>query len=220
MTDKKNAKKYLLSAIILIIVFAVFTVLAKTVDVAAVGPNGSEVGLSCINTYFRDLIGVNMTLYDVTDILGYLAIAAAGGFALLGAYQLIKGKSLKAVDGDIYVLGAFFAAVVCAYVFFEIVIINYRPVIIEGELEASFPSSHTVLAVCVFGAAIHQLWKRIKNNALRIASVSASALALAATVVGRLLSGVHWFTDIAAGLVLSAALILFYLGFCKLFEKN
>ncbi len=220
MTDKKNAKKYIISGMTALVLFAILTVLIKTVDIAILGPNGSEMGLARINTYFRDLVGVSMTLYAFTDLLGYLAIAVAGGFALLGAYQLIKGKSLKAVDSDIYVLGAFFAVVICAYVFFEIVIINYRPIIIEGELEASFPSSHTVLSVCVFGAAIHQFMNRIKNNALRIAAVSASALVIAATVIGRLLSGVHWFTDIVAGLILSTSLLLFYLGFYKIFKKN
>lgn len=221
MTNKKNAKKHFILGAITLVLFAVLTLLVKTVDVKAVGPLGSKIGLAGINTYFRDLIGVNMTMYDMTELLGYLAIAVAGAFACYGVYQLVKGKSIKAVDSSIIVLGGFFAAVVCAYVFFEIVVINYRPIITEGELEASFPSSHTMLSFCVFGAAIHQLWNRISNKTLRNILVSVCALCIIATVVGRLLSGVHWFTDIIAGLLLSISLLLIYVGFCKVFRyKN
>jgi undecaprenyl-diphosphatase len=220
MTDKKNAKKYFIFGAISFVLFAVLTVLVKTVDVRAVGPMGSEIGLSEINTYFRDLIGVNMKLYDMTELLGYLAIAVAVYFAGFGVGQLAKRKSIKAVDPDIIVLGGFFAVVICAYVFFEIVVINYRPIITEGKLEASFPSSHTMLSFCVFGGAIHQLLNRISNKALRVVSVSVCAVLIAATVVGRLLSGVHWFTDIIAGAALSVSLLLFYIGACKAFVKK
>lgn len=220
MTDKKNAKKYFIFGAISFVLFAILTVLVKTVDVKPVGPMGSEIGLVGINTYFRDLIGVNMTLYDVTELLGYLAIAVVACFGLLGVYQLIKGKSIKAVDRNLIVLGGFFVAVACAYVLFEIVVINYRPIITDGELEASFPSSHTMLSFCVFGAAIHQLLNRINNKALRAASVSVCALLIVATVIGRLLSGVHWFTDIIAGILISVSLLLFYIGACNVFEKK
>ena len=216
MTDKKKSKKYFILGAAIFFLFVLFTALVKTVDVKAVGPLGSEIGFSGINTYFRDLIGTNMTVYEVTELLGYLAVALAGSFGLFGMYQFIKGKSLKAVDSDIIVLGGFFVVVVCAYVFFEVVVINYRPIIMEGELEASFPSSHTLLSASVFGAAIHQLWHRIKNKTFRIASACACSLILAVTVIGRFVSGVHWFTDIVAGLLLSASLVLIYVGFCNL----
>ncbi len=220
MTEKKNAKKCFIWGSILFIVFAILTVLVKTVDVKAVGPHGSKIGLSKINTYFRDLIGVNMTLYDATEILGYLAIAVAGVFALFGAYQLIKGKSIKAVDSDILVLGGLFAAVACVYVFFEIVVINYRPIVMDGKLEASFPSSHTMLSVSIFGAAVHQLFMRIENKSIRITLTVIAVSLMTATVVGRILSGVHWFTDILAGVLMSASLLMFYIGFCKLCIKK
>ncbi len=220
MTNKKNAKKYFISGAIVFVLFAILTLLIKTVDVKAVGPLDSEIGLSGINTYFRDIIGVNMTLYDMTELLGYLAIAVAGCFALYGVYQLVKGKSIKAVDSDIIVLGGFFAVVICAYVFFEIFIINYRPIITDGKLEASFPSSHTMLSVTVLGAVLIHLNSRTKNTAVRVIGTSAGIVLILVTVVGRLLSGVHWFTDIVAGLLLSISLLLFYIGFCKVFSSK
>ena len=220
MTDKKNAKKYFIFGAISFVLFAILTVLVKIVDVKAIGPMGSEIGLSGINIYFRDLIGVNMTLYDVTELLGYLAIAVAAYFAGLGVGQLAKRKSIKAVDRNLIVLGGFFVAVACAYVLFEIVVINYRPIITNGELEASFPSSHTMLSFCVFGAAIHQFLNRISNKALRVTLVSVCTVLIAATVIGRLLSGVHWFTDIIAGILISVSLLLFYVGACRVFERK
>ena len=220
MTDKKNAKKYFIFGAISFVLFAILTVLVKTVDVKPIGPLGSEIGLSGINIYFRDLIGVNMTLYNVTELLGYLAIAVAAYFAGLGVGQLAKRKSIKAVDRNLIVLGGFFVAVACAYLLFEIAVINYRPIITDGELEASFPSSHTMLSFCVFGAAIHQLLNRISNKALRAASASVCAVLIAATVVGRLLSGVHWFTDIIGGILISISLLMFYIGSCAFFKEN
>ena len=220
MTEKKNVKKYFISGAIGFLLFAILTALVKTVDVKAVGPLGSKIGLSGINTYFRDLVGVNMNLYDMTELLGYLAIAVAAGFALLGAWQLIKGKSIKAVDTDILVLGGLLVALACAYVFFEIVIVNYRPIIMDGKLEASFPSSHTMLSVAIFGAAVHQLFMRIENKVTRITLTVIAVFLMTATVIGRILSGVHWLTDILAGVILSASLLMFYIGFCRLCVKK
>ena len=216
----KKAKKHFIIGAILLLLFALLTVTVKTVDVVAVGPEGSKIGLSGINTYFRDLIGVNMTVYEITDILGYLAIAVAGCFAIFGVYQLIKGKSIKAVDKNVLILGGFFASVVCAYVLFEVVIINYRPIIMEGELEASYPSSHTMLSIASLGAAIHQLAIRISNKTLRVSAISLCSVMMAVIVIGRLLSGVHWFTDIIAGALLATSLLMFYIGSCEIFDKK
>ncbi len=220
MTEKKNAKKYFISGAIVFLLFAILTLLVKTVDVKAVGPNGSEIGLSGINTYFRDLIGVNMTLYDATEILGYIPIAVAAFFACVGAYQLIKGKSIKAVDSNIIILGVLLAVLACAYIFFEIMIVNYRPIVMDGKLEASFPSSHTMLSVTVLVAVLIHLNSRTKNTAVRVIGTSAGVILILATVIGRLLSGVHWFTDIVAGLLLSISLLLVYIGFCKVFSSK
>lgn len=220
MTDKKNAKKYFIFGAISFVLFAILTLLVKTVDVKAIGPMGSEIGLSGINTYFRDLIKVNMMLYNITDVLGYAAIAVAVYFAGFGVGQLIKRKSIKAVDRDIIVLGVFFAVVICAYVFFEIVVVNYRPIIMDGELEASYPSSHTMLSIASLGAAIHQLAKRISNKTLRVFAISVCSVMMAVIVIGRFISGVHWFTDIIAGVLLSVSLLLIYIGACSAFEKR
>lgn len=181
-----------------------------TVDRQPIGSEGSTVGFAGINGGFHELTGVNMGLYNATGILGYAAIAVALCFCLLALFQLIKRKSLGRVDRSIYALIGLYIALGAIYIFFEKVVVNYRPVDLGEGLEPSFPSSHTMLACCIMGSAIHQLRRRISSGALRGAAVGLCAAVMAATVIGRTLCGVHWLTDILGGLLISAALLCFY----------
>ena len=182
-----------------------------------------------------------MIWYNITDWLGVAAILIAFGFACLGFYQLISRKSLKKVDADLYLLGAFYAVIMGVYVFFEICIINYRPIILYTDLErfitiyrqiisarpiilytdleASFPSSHTMIVLCIMSTAIFQFSRRIRNNIVKKAVNGASILLIAITIIGRLISGVHWFTDIIGGLLIGTSLILFYIALVQILDK-
>ena len=207
----KKMKRWI--AVALLAAFAVWTALIRSVDVQAIGPEGSSVGFATLNGLVHELTGVNWALYTATDWLGLVPIAAAFGFAILGLVQLITRKSLWKVDHGILALGAFYIAVMAVYVFFETVVINYRPTLIEGCLEASYPSSTTVLVTCVMPTAAMQLNARIKNTAFRRCAVIAIVAFTAFMVVGRLLSGVHWITDIIGGVLLSAGLVTMYDAF-------
>jgi undecaprenyl-diphosphatase len=114
------------------------------------------------------------------------------------------------VDKRILVLGVFYILTLIAYLFFEDVVINYRPVLIEGVLEASYPSSTTLLTMCVMPTAALQLRSRIQNPGLRTALIAAIWLFTALMVLGRLICGVHWFSDIVGGALLSAGLVSLY----------
>jgi len=160
----KKIRKNLVVAGILLALFAVWTVLISFVDVKEIGPLESEVGFASLNGFFHNLTGVNMSLYTVTDWLGLVPIGFAVGFALLGLIQWIKRKSFWKVDSDILLLGGFYLAVMGIYLFFEEFPINFRPVLIEGTLEASYPSSTTLLVVCVMPTALLQLNVRIKKR--------------------------------------------------------
>ena len=102
--------------------------------------------------------------------------------------------------------------VIAVYVLFEYVVVNRRPVLIDGYLEASYPSSTTMLVMCVMPTAIMQLRSRIKNGMLRRVIVGVITIFIAFMVIGRLVSGVHWVTDIIAGALISAGLVVAYLA--------
>ncbi len=189
--------------------FAFLILLVKTFDVEMVGPKGTAIGLSHINKAVHEFLGENMLWYDITDILGLVAIAVAAVFAVLGAIQLIKRKSIKKVDMKILTLGGLYAVMMLFYVLFEVVIINYRPIIMPDstEPEAAFPSSHTMLVCVIMCSAVMVMKDYIKNAHLRLALQIVSAVIVVVTVVGRLLSGVHWLTDVFGGVLISITLL-------------
>lgn len=210
---RKNA--YLFGFIFLII-SVVFTVLTKFVDVgiSAEVPD-TQIGFSAINNGFHKLTGVNMLFYDITDIMGIIAIGVGLIFALVGLIELIKRKSLAKIDGYLYCLAGTYALLGIIYVGFEKVIINYRPIIMEGETtaEASFPSSHTLLICVIIATAIIQLNRIFADNkAIKTTVYIVGSLYILVAVLLRLLSGVHWLTDIVASIFISCSICFFYYG--------
>lgn len=205
-------KKYV-AAVFTGLLFAAEIVLLKIYDVAAIGPRGTEVGFSHINKKVHEMTDVNMKFYELTEYMGYVAIGVCVIFALAGLVQLIKRRSLFDVDREIIALGFLFAAAIGFYVLFEKVIINYRPVIMPGETEpeASFPSSHTVLILVVMVAVMMIIGKYV-GSGLAFLIRLLCVLAVIFTVGGRLYSGVHWFTDIVGGILLSTTMLLVYAG--------
>ena len=203
-------KRKLCVAAILLATFALWTLAVCLVDVQVIGPRDSAVGFAALNGLFHRLTGVHMTLYIITDWLGLVPVAFGFGFAILGLVQWIQRKYIWKVDRSILTLGGFYMVTLAAYLFFEELAVNYRPVLIQGFLEASYPSSTTLLALCVMPTAAMQLRQRIKNRPFRWA-VSATITAFTVfMVVGRLVSGVHWLTDIVGGALLSTGLVKLY----------
>ena len=207
---KKEAKFRLFFAVSTLTAFAVWTLLVSIIDVKAIGPNGSSVGFAALNAFVHRITGVNMNLYSITDWLGLVPIFVCISFAIFGLIQWIKRKKIKKVDYSILVLGAFYIIVITAYLMFENLIINYRPVLINGFLEASYPSSTTMLVLCVMPTAIMQFKDRIRNKLLFKIITAAISTFIIFMVIGRLLSGVHWFSDIIGGILLSIGLVALY----------
>ena len=206
----KRINKRLIASICFLTAFAVWTVMLCFIDVRQIGPSGSSVGFAGINEFVHKLTGVHWGLYHATDWLGLVPVFACVGFGILGLIQWIKRKSIRKVDANILALGGFYVVTIAAYLLFENVVINYRPVLIHGVLEVSYPSSTTMLTMCVMPTAIMQLRGRMKNRMLR-KGISFAVIAFTAfMVIGRLISGVHWFTDIIGGILLSAGLVTLY----------
>ena len=207
---QKTSFKNLYLAIIFIAAFVLWTDLLCFLDLKAIGPKNSVVGFSTLNQFVHSLTGVNMWLYTVTDWLGLVPIAFALGFGLLGFAQWINRKKITLVDYDLFVLGGFYLVVIAVYILFEYMPLSYRPVLINEVLEISYPSSTTILVMCVMPTAIMQFKNRIKNIALRKIVIILITTFILFMVIGRLISGVHWFTDIVGGALLSAGLVMTY----------
>ncbi len=199
-----------------LVLFILWTLLVCFVDVRAIGPEGSFVGFGALNGAIHNITGVNMTLYIITDWLGLVPIVTALSFAILGLVQLIKRKSLLRVDYSILALGVYYIAVIVIYALFEIVVINYRPILIDGALESSYPSSTTILVMTIMPTAVMQLKCRIKNLIFKRILFVVACIFTAFMVIGRLLSGVHWVSDIIGGLILSIGLVLMYYSLSRI----
>lgn len=212
---KNERKKKLIAACILLALFALWTIAVCRVDVQPIGAEGTNVGFARLNGRFHALTGVHMTLYTLTDWLGMASFVFVLGFGLLGLVQLIRRGHLCRVDRSILALGIFYILVLAAYFLFEKLAINYRPILIDGRLEASYPSSTTMLALCVLPTAMMQLKRRIRSRTGRALALWLLGTLTAFLVAARLISGVHWLTDIIGGALLSAGLVLLYAAFSE-----
>ena len=208
-------KRNILISFILLFVSIIFIILLKTVDVRCNSINNSCIGLYTINHYFFNKIGVNIFFYNITDYLGIIPILLSFIYAFIGVKQLIKRK----VNREIIILGSFYVLVLLVYILFEKCIINYRPILIDGVLEASFPSSHTLISICFFGSSIIINNRLFKNNITKVLNIISSIISII-IVVFRFISGVHWFTDILGGILISSFLLMLFYLMLDIFKKK
>ena len=209
---KTKERKLLILGFGFIIAFALWTWLIQIIDVKPAGVNGTEIGFATINTWFHSVTGANMALYNITDWLGLVPIFICVFFGGVGFIQLLKRKNLFKVDFDIVALGIYYVIVISEYLIFEMIPINYRPILINGFLEASYPSSTTLLVLSVMPTLVFQANRRLKNAKIKRISATITAIFTIFMVVGRLVSGVHWLTDIIGSILLSAGLFYIYKG--------
>lgn len=213
-------KKLFIAGIILIIIFIIWTILVQNVDVQSVGVNGTNIGFATINIWFHKLTGENMAIYYITDWMGLIPILSCMIFGVVGFIQLIKRKSLLKVDLDIIFLGIYYIVVILAYLFFEMIPINYRPILIEGTMEVSYPSSTTLLVLSVMPTVSFQNHRRIKNITIRNVIYIFIVLFSLFMVIGRTVSGVHWITDIIGSVIFSVGLYLIYNSSVMMLDKK
>ncbi len=209
---KKFANSYIFGFL-----FVIFSLWIRLFDVQPVGPEGSSIGFAALNVAVHDFFGMHIFWYKLTQALGLLAIAVAGVFAVTGLVQLIQRKSLLKVDKKILMLGVIYILVILLYALFEKVPFNYRPVVLDPAegLEPSYPSTHTMLILTIFGTAVAVLGDYIKNAKLVLLLKIVCLVIMALTIVGRLVCGVHWFTDIAGGVIISLFFINLYRDLTK-----
>ena len=206
---KDNRKRALLG-IVSLVAFVLWTILIQHIDVQRVGPHETDIGFATFNVWFHQMTGVHMLIYTITDWLGLVPIIICMCFGLMGFVQLVKKRSLLKVDPDILLLGVYYVLVILSYLIFEMVPINYRPILIDGNLEASYPSSTTLLVLSVMPTLKYQVDRRIVNSVFKNAIAIFAIVFSAFMVIGRLVSGVHWATDIIGSVFLSSGLFLIY----------
>lgn len=207
---KRKIKTQFILSLSFLAMFVLFTLTLKFVDVKTIGPNSSSVAYSTVNKVVHEIFGVNVTLYNITDWAGLAVLFIMLGFAVLGLVQWIKRKNILKVDSSILVLGVYYIVLFLVYIFFEYNVINRRPVLINGFLESSYPSSTTMLCLCVLPTAMMQFRRLIKNVIVRNTVNFVCGLFTAFMVLCRLVSGVHWFTDIVGGTLFSVGFVLLY----------
>ena len=210
---KKFANSYIFASL-----FIVFSLWIRLFDVQPVGPEGSSIGFAGLNVAVHELFGMHLFWYKLTQLLGVAAIAVAAVFAVVGFIQLVQRKSLLKVDKKILMLGVIYILVILLYVLFEKVPFNYRPVVLDPAegLEPSYPSTHTMIILTIFGTAIGVIGDYLKNAKLVLLLKIICLVIMAVTIVGRLICGVHWFTDIAGGVIIS----LFFINLFKDLTKE
>ena len=214
----RNKRNFMFSGI-LFLLFIIFTVVVKIVDVHSIGPEGSLVGLATINNSFKDVLPLNETIYKVSEILGYISLLIVAMYGIIGIKQLIERKSIFKVDRNILLLGMFYILVAIVYVIFEFVVINYRPVLLDG-LEASYPSSHTVLSICVCISSVIVSKSVLGDKKFVKVFNILSIILMVLIVLTRFLSGVHWLTDILGGILISLALCTLFEAFVNIGNKK
>ena len=195
---------------LLLVAFIIWTILVQTVDVQYAGISGTEIGFAVFNVWFHKRTGVHMWIYTVTDWLGLVPVFVCVVFGVIGFVQLIKRKSLMRVDCDIILLGVYYVLVILGYLIFEMIPVNYRPILIEGRMEASYPSSTTLLVLSVMPTLVFQVKRRLKKERVKKVIMILTMAFSVFMVVGRLIAGVHWFTDIVGSVLLSAGLFFIY----------
>lgn len=207
---KEKGKRLLCIGCMFNIAFAIWSVLIQKVDIQPLGVNGTNIGFATINCWFHKLTGVHMKIYTITDWLGLVPIFICITFGVIGFVQLMKRRSIFKVDYDIILLGIYYTLVIFGYLIFEMIPINYRPILIEGFLEASYPSSTTLLVLCVMPTLTEQVNRRTENATIKgLVKVFVICFSLF-MVLGRLVSGVHWLTDIVGSIMLSVGLFCIY----------
>mgnify|MGYP003288831950 CR=1 FL=1 len=203
-------KKYFIAGIILICAFIIWTILIQIVDVKPIGQDETKTGFALLNSCFHKITGVNLSLYHVTDWLGLIPIVFCLIFGIIGFIQLIRRKNLFKVDYFITLSGIYYIIIILLYLLFEMIPINYRPVLISGVMESSYPSSTTLLVASVMPSVSLLIKRRIKAEFIRRFTDISVTIFILFVVIGRTLSGVHWITDIIGAVLLSAGLFLIY----------
>ena len=213
---KKQSFIYMVTAYA---VFILFTVLITTVDVKVFKATDSKIGFYSLNTKVLNLISGSEKWDKITDLGIIFLMACCLIPPFVGFIQLIKRKSLKKVDFCLVAFTISVGILVLFFILFEVVHVNYRPILENGKKKGSYPSSHTLGATFAFLALNSLLLKYVKNKYAYYTLSALLAVISVITIVGRLLCQMHFITDIIGAILLSCAVYFTYDYICS-FKKD
>ncbi len=192
-------------------------IILLSIDRATITFAGKEVGLSHLN----NLVSYKFddTLDKVSDVLFYFSFSGVILGVVLGIMQLVKNKSLFAVDTKILFFGIFvILAIIFWLVFDKGLKINYRPI---DPTEGSFPSTHVFMTTFFMLAAHNLLCSLFKgNNIVKYGSLAVAIIFIVLVTIFRVSSGMHYITDVIGGLFIGLSFYFLAFGLGKAFVKQ
>lgn len=217
---KQNIRNIIITSS-LFLLFIIFTILCKTIDIQPLGANSTNIGFAKFNTSIHDKITSDDIWDKIGDIFMILSIVVVCILLIIGLIQAIRRKNIFKIDKQIICAGIIFAILIVFYLLFELLVINYRPILIDNALEASYPSTHALLVCVVMSITIILSHIYFKKKTYKTLIDLFSSVSILTTCISRLLSGMHWITDIIGAILLSASLVSLYITIIKFnYTKN
>lgn len=213
-------KRYLIISCASLLLFLLFLIMLYTVDVKNIGAGVTKVGLCFINNH--SFMASNASMWDkISDVCMYLGIGVIGALFILGVVQLIQRKNILKVDKEILVFGCLVVLMIIIWLFFDkVLIVNNRPILVDGKVECSFPSTHIMITSFALLSGSYYLFKKINKKHLTIIMYVASAIIVTICFLGRVLSGMHFLTDAVCGLLMGLFLFFSLLAILQFIIKD
>lgn len=215
-----KAKYYLIVCATLLVAFLALWCCVVFVDVQRVGANDTTLGLASVNLAVFLLLGQDATWDYVTDWLTVVCILVGASVGAKAFFQAVMRKSVKKVDTELYVVLGCYLLALAFVALFEIVPVNYRPLLAQGNLQASFPSTHALICIVSVGETLFTATFRKCRKPLQLTICALFALCCVAVCLGRLLAGAHWLTDVVASVLLGGAIVALCGFLCQKVVKN
>lgn len=159
-----------------------------------------------------------MQWYKISDIILLASIAAIVVFAILGLCQWVNRKSLKKVDKPLIAMFLPLIAISITYfVFDKFLIWNTRP---NGSGEPSFPSTHVMVVATIFLCIAIILPRYIRSKFAYILLDAMMLILLTLVCVGRVVSNMHWISDVIGGLIFAGIFATIYYLIIRSFKNG
>ena len=206
----QQPKRWWWVAVACTVIFILFTIMVTALDGQTV--DGHRLGLATMNGWWRDLVGVNAAWRVVSDVVAVGTVFGAVGLLIVQIVAVVRGRGLRPVVRDWWGVDLVLISLGICYGLFQIVVINYRPLLMHGVAEASYPSSHVLLFATVWPLLILTLWRMTKRRWVRVTVMVVGMMVMLAGIVARALSGYHWLSDLVGGVLLGVTLVAWYLA--------